>query len=314
MYPIKFENLYFEKIWGGRDFEAFRDNLPKNKIGESWDVACHKNGMSIISNGEFKGKSLKEIIDLYGAKMIGENVKEDFPLLVKLINSSEKLSVQVHPDDKYAKRVEDSNGKTEFWYVVDAKKGAKLVIGTKNCDKAKFAKAIEMDATEEYLNIVDVEKGDCFLIKSGLVHAIGEGVIIAEIQQSSDITYRIYDYHRGREIHTEKALDVIDFSLESKNLNNRNKREVSIGDIERNKIIMLCDSKYFTIEKYLLSSVISEKSDRRRFYIFICIEGRVKIDAKGKVQYIGKGESIFIPASLGEYKLVGQAILLKVFV
>ncbi|MGL4760570.1 MAG: type I phosphomannose isomerase catalytic subunit [Sarcina sp.] len=314
MYPMKFENLYFEKVWGGRGFEEFRNNLPKDKIGESWDVSCHENGKSIISNGEFKGETLESVINVYGAKVIGDNIKTEFPLLIKLINSSEKLSVQVHPDDRYAKKVEDSNGKTEFWYVVDAKKGANLVIGTKDCDKTKFTKAIEMDATEEYLNIVDVEKGDCFLIKSGLVHAIGDGVIIAEIQQSSDITYRIYDYHRGRKLHTEKALDVIDFSLESKNLNNRNKREVFIGDIEKNKIIMLCDSKYFTVEKYLLSSVISEKSDRRRFYIFICIEGRVKIDAKGKVEYIEKGESVFIPASLGEYKLVGQAILLKVFV
>ena len=314
MYPMKFENLYFEKVWGGRDFEAFRDNLPKDKIGESWDVACHENGMSIISNGKFKGKSLKEVIDVYGAKFIGENIKGDFPLLIKLINSSEKLSVQVHPDDKYAKRIENSNGKTEFWYVVDAKKGAKLIIGTKDCDKNKFEEAIRNDTTEAYLNVVEVEKGDCFLIKSGLVHAIGEGVIIAEIQQSSDITYRIYDYHRGREIHTEKALDVIDFSLDAKNLNNRNKREVSIGDIERNKVIALCNSKYFTIEKYLLSSVISEKSDKRRFYIFICLEGKAKIDANGKVEYITKGESIFIPASLGEYKLVGQAVLLKVFV
>lgn len=314
MYPIKFENLYFEKIWGGRDFEAFRDNLPENKIGESWDVACHENGMSIISNGEFKGKSLKEIIDIYGSKIVGEDIKKDFPLLIKLINSNEKLSVQVHPDDKYAKRVENSKGKTEFWYVVDAKKGAKLIIGTKNCDRKIFEESIKNNTTAQYLNVVEVEKGDCFFIESGLVHAIGENVIIAEIQQSSDITYRIYDYDRGREIHTKKALDVINFSLNSKNITNRNKKETCISDIKKNKVVLLCDSKYFTIEKYLLSSIISEKSDKKRFYIFLCLEGQAKIESNGSTEYIKKGESIFIPASLGDYKLIGQAILLKVFV
>ena len=314
MYPMKFENLYFEKVWGGRGFEEFRNNLPKDKIGESWDVSCHENGKSIISNGEFKGETLESVINVYGAKVIGDNIKTEFPLLIKLINSSEKLSVQVHPDDRYAKKVENSNGKTEFWYVVDAKKGAKLTIGTKECDKSEFKRAIKNNMVENYLNEVEVEKGDCFLIRSGLVHAIGKGVVIAEIQQSSDITYRIYDYHRGRELHIEKALDVIDFSLSSKNLNNKNKREISIKDIERNKIITLCDNKYFTIEKYLLSSVISEKSDRRRFYIFMCVEGMAKIDGGGRVDSISKGESIIIPANLGEYKLIGQAILLKIFV
>lgn len=314
MYPIKFENLYFEKVWGGRDFENFRDNLPQYKIGESWDVACHENGMSIISNGDFKGKSFKEIINIYGSKILGENIEKDFPLLIKLINSNEKLSVQVHPDDNYAKRVENSNGKTEFWYVVDAKKGAKLIIGTKDCDKKTFEEAIKNNTTAKYLNVVEVEKGDCFFIESGLVHAIGEGVIIAEIQQSSDITYRIYDYNRGRQIHTKKALDVIKISLNSKNITDRNKKEVSISDIEKNKVVLLCRSEYFTIEKYLLASIISEKSDKKRFYIFVCLEGQVKIESEGNSEYIKKGDSIFIPASLGEYKLIGQAILLKVFV
>lgn len=202
MYPLKFENLYCSKIWGGRDFEKFRSNLPEGDIGESWDVACHQNGVSIISNGKFKGIALDKLIKEYGSELLGRSVQNnEFPLLVKLINSKEKLSVQVHPNDDYAKRMENSLGKTEAWYVVDAKPNASLIIGTKDCDKEAFENAVREGKVENYLNKVEVKKGDCFLINSGLVHAICEGVIIAEIQQNSDITYRIYDYGRPREIH-----------------------------------------------------------------------------------------------------------------
>ena len=214
MYPIRFENLYYDKICGGRDLEEFRTNLLEGNIGESWDIACHPSGTGIVANGELKGKSFTEIINEFGHLLVGTKVStEKFPLLVKLINSKEKLSVQVHPGDEYAKRVENQFGKTEAWYVIEAKPGAKLIVGTKNCDKAVFAKAIEEGKCEDYLNVVDVKKGDCFLINSGLVHAICEGLIIAEIQQNSDVTYRVYDYGRPREIDVEKSLDVINFDL-----------------------------------------------------------------------------------------------------
>ena len=222
MYPLKFDNLYYEKIWGGRDFEAFRSNLPKGEIGESWDIACHPNGTGVVSNGELKGQKFDKLINEYGAKLVGNKVNIDkFPLLVKLINSKEKLSVQVHPGDEYAAKYENEYGKTEAWYVIDAKEGASLIVGTKNCTKKEFEEAIKNNNVEDYLNTIPVKKGDCFLINSGLVHAICEGVIIAEIQQSSDITYRVYDYGRPREIHVEKALDVINFDLQCENLSEK---------------------------------------------------------------------------------------------
>ena len=143
MYAIKFENLYYDKIWGGRDFKEFRHNLPKGNIGESWDVACHKNGMSIVANGLLKGKRFDDIIRKYGHSLVGTDIStERFPLLLKLINSKENLSVQVHPDDEYAKKYENDYGKTEAWYVIDAKPGAKLIVGTKKCTKEEFAWAI----------------------------------------------------------------------------------------------------------------------------------------------------------------------------
>ena len=214
MYPIKFDNLYYERIWGGRDLELFRDNMPKGTIGESWDIACHENGVGIVSNGSLKGMSFEKIIKLYRDDIIGKEIKDEkFPLLIKLINAKDKLSVQVHPNDEYANRVEKDSGKTEAWYVVSAEENSYLIVGTKDCDKEKFGNSIENGDLDKYLNKVPVKKGDFFYVQSGLVHAICEGVIIAEIQQSSDTTYRVYDYNRGREIHVEKALYVIDFSL-----------------------------------------------------------------------------------------------------
>ena len=311
MYPIKFENLYYEKIWGGRDFESFRENLPHGDIGESWDIACHHNGMSIVSNGYLKGKTFEELIKEYGTELLGESFEnKEFPLLVKLINSKEKLSVQVHPSDEYAKRVENSLGKTEAWYVVDAKPGASLIVGTKNCDKAIFEKAIREGKTEEYLNKIEVKKGDCFLINSGLVHAICEGVIIAEIQQSSDITYRIYDYGRPREIHVEKSMDVINFNL--KPINASGKKLVSFCGYEKG---ILCASEYFTIEKYVVSSEVSENSDIKKFFIFTCVDGKGTIISEdGTKMDILRGDSILIHAKLGKYTIQGELTLLKSYV
>ena len=144
MYPIRFENLYYEKIWGGRDFEAFRDNMPEGEIGETWDIACHPNGTGIVVNGSLKGTSFDELIKEYGHELVGKKITlEKFPLLIKLINSKEKLSVQVHPGDEYAAKYEGDYGKTEAWYVMDAKPGASLIVGTKDCTKEQFVKAIE---------------------------------------------------------------------------------------------------------------------------------------------------------------------------
>ncbi|MEG0297371.1 MAG: type I phosphomannose isomerase catalytic subunit [Clostridium sp.] len=310
MYPIKFENLYYDKIWGGRDFKDFRNNLPEGDIGESWDVACHPNGMSIVANGELKGISLENLIKTYGSKIVGENINVDnFPLLVKLINTKEKLSVQVHPGDEYAKRIENSFGKTEAWYVVDAKPGASLIVGTKDCDKEVFVEAIKNGKTEEFLNKIEVKSGDCFLISSGLVHAICEGVIIAEIQQNSDITYRIYDYGRPREIHVEKSLDVIDFDLKAIN-SSKNTLE-SFGCYDKGT---LCECEYFTIEKYIVNGEVSESSDTNRFFIFTCVDGNgfIKAENSTKVQVV-KGDSILIPAALGKYKIEGNLTLIKSF-
>lgn len=310
MYPIKFKNIYFDKIWGGRDLESFRGNLPEGDIGESWDVACHKHGTSVVRNGEFKGKKLDELINLKGPKLIGTKIsKESFPLLIKLINAKDKLSVQVHPEDKYAMESEGEMGKTEVWYVVEAFTGANLVVGTKEgCTKEQFKKAIEEGKLETYMNKIPVKKGEVYFVKSGLIHAIGEGVIIAEIQQNSDTTYRVYDYNRGRELHVEKALDVVNLDL---------KGERSTGvKVEGNGYskIYYCVCDKFSLELYDVDKGFSESSDEERFYVFTCVDGEGKITYDNGTESIEKGESVLIPASLGDYKIEGNLKLLKSYV
>ena len=310
MYPIKFENLYYERIWGGKDLEKFRNNVPEGVIGESWDIACHKNGTVKVANGELKGKGFDEVIKEYGNKFLGNSISidEDFPLLIKLITAKDKLSVQVHPNDEYAKRVENDLGKTEAWYVVDAEEGSSLIVGTKDCDKETFKKAIEDGNLDKYLNKIPVKKGDFFYVQSGLVHAICEGILIAEIQQSSDTTYRVYDYNRGREIHVEKALDVIDFSLKGENT-----QGITIKNDGYDKTY-LCLGEYFTIQKYEVNTSVKEASDEDRFYLFTCVDGEGTIKYNGGEEKISMGDSIFIPASLGEYELCGKFTLLKSYV
>lgn len=309
MYPLKFENIYFDKIWGGRDFELFRSNLPDGDIGESWDVACHPHGTSTIANGKFKGIKLDKLIEDKGEEIIGTKIStEKFPLLVKLINAKDKLSVQVHPDDEYGRKVEGELGKTEAWYVVEALEGANLVVGTKECTKEQFKKAIETGQFDELMNKVYVNKGEVYFVKSGLVHAIGEGVIIAEIQQNSDTTYRVYDYNRGRELHIEKALDVADLSLRGER-----SRGLTVNyDGYSKTYYSLCD--YFSLELYDVNGTLSECSDKERFYLFTVVDGEGAIKYKDGSEVVKIGDSILIPASMGNYEVSGSVKFLKSYV
>lgn len=307
MYPIRFENIYYSKIWGGRDFEEFRNNLPSGNIGESWDIACHKNGIGVVANGEYRGEKFDVLIHKYGHDLVGKRVCIDkFPLLVKLIDSKDKLSIQVHPDDEYAQKYENEFGKTEAWYVIDAKPGAKLIIGTKNCNKEIFKKAIELGNYDEYLNTIEVKKGDCFLINSGLIHAIGEGLVIAEIQQNSDITYRVYDYGRPREIQVEKSLEVINFNLQAINLSNN-----KIVDYDGYSKIELSNNQYFGMEKYNIKEIWKDKSNEDKFSIITCVEGRGIVKAENFKEAILKGDSFIIPSTLGEYSIEGNVEIIK---
>lgn len=309
MYPLKFENIYVEKVWGSRYLELIRDNLPQGAIGESWDVACHRHGTSVISNGKYKGLNIKELIEQKGEKLLGTKISTDrFPLLIKLLSPNQKLSVQVHPNDDFAMKMEGEMGKTEAWYIVDADENAKIILGTSGCTKEEFTEGIQKGNPENYMNEIKVKKGDLYFVKSGLIHTIGGGITIAEIQQNSDTTYRVYDYNRGRDLHIEKALNVIDFKLEGKK---------SPGlKVERNGYskTYYCLNSNFSIELYDVKESFQENSDKERFYVFTCVEGQGKIEYVDGVEEIKKGDSLLIPADMGSYRIVGNIKLLKSYV
>lgn len=309
MYPLKFENLYYDKVWGGRDLEKFRSNMPDGKIGESWDIACHKNGMSIVLSGEYKGKRLDELINEKGSDLLGTKISKDwFPLLIKFLTPNTKLSVQVHPDDEYAKRVEGEMGKAEVWYIADAKEGAEIIAGLKKgVTRKQLEQAIKDGTVEECMNSIPVKKGETYLIKHGLIHTVTNAVV-AEIQQNSDTTYRFYDYNRGRELHIKKALDVINYDLEGKKA-----KGIKIEKEGYDKTY-LCYGKDFSLELYDIKSSCSEKSDPERFYAFTCVEGSGEIEYSGGIEKINMGDSLLIPASLGAYEIKGSMKVLKSYV
>ena len=215
----------------------------------------------------------------------------------------------MHPDDKYALENENDYGKTEAWYVIDAKPGAKIVAGTKPCNKERFYKAVMENKCEELLNYIEVKKGDVFLINSGMIHAIGSGMIILEIQQNSDITYRVYDYGRPRKLHITKAMDVINFSLKAENLSNTKIKECNGYSISK-----LCKNKYFAIVKVKVKSEYKDIGEEERFHIITCVEGKGIISGNGVVSEIKCGDSFFIPANLEEYKIQGNMSVLKSYV
>ncbi|QXM05354.1 mannose-6-phosphate isomerase, class I [Crassaminicella indica] len=308
MYPLKFEHIYVNKVWGGRNLESFREDLPEGKIGESWEVACRKDVVSIISNGKYKGMSLDKLILKESDAILGTKISnKHFPLLIKFLDAQSKLSIQVHPNDFYALQNENDLGKTEAWVVLDAQENASMVLGVKDCSPDGFKEALEKGDLEPYLNRISVKKGDVYFIQSGLIHTM-EGVLVAEIQQNSDTTYRVYDYNRGRELHIKKAMDVIDFSIHAK------KASGLCIHKEGYEKTYYCYDHNFSLEKYKIEGSCIEKSDKERFYIFICIDGEGLIRYSNGIEEIRKGDTVFIPAGLGAYTLDGNFTLLKAYV
>lgn len=319
LYPLKMQPAYKDYIWGGnRIREKFGKKTPFDITAESWEISCHENGMSIISNGIFKGKTLKEILDKYPNDILGNNLnkKENnkFPILVKILDAADKLSIQVHPDDRYAFENENGQfGKTEMWYVVDAKPGACLVYGVKQgITKEEFRQGIEKGSLENCLNFVDVKPGDAFFIPAGMLHAICEGILIIEIQQSSDLTYRVYDWNRvgddgkPRELHIEKALDVTDFS----DVTGKEKIDGKVINEGSNSRTILADSKYFKVEKIDISDSYKINTNDS-FNAIIVIEGKGKIKYKDGEEDFKDGDSFLIPASISSYEIEGKCSIIK---
>jgi mannose-6-phosphate isomerase len=322
MYPLKFEPILKEIIWGGDEICRFKGIMPERTgIGESWEISHVKDNVSVVANGELKGKSLEELINVYGEKLLGKQVLEHFgttfPLLIKFIDARDSLSIQVHPDDVLAKKRHNSFGKTEMWYIIRAAEGAFLYSGfAEAITPEKYVQSLEDDTFINYLQRHDVKPGDVFFLPAGRVHAIGAGCFIAEIQQTSNITYRIYDYNRKdaqgnpRELHTELAKDAIDYKVYSNYKLNYSP--------ERKTVQPLVSCPYFTTE--LVEGKKGEEtpfSQKDSFSIYICLEGNVQlIDNEGNSIEIKQGETALIPAEISNVvlKFNVDSRLLKTFI
>lgn len=319
LYPLKFKPLYKDYVWGGRNLADLGKALPPDGIvAESWEISCHKNGSSIIANGEYEGTSLPQLINSLGRAIIGTALPQKdvdkFPLLIKFIDAQNNLSVQVHPDDAYANANENGEyGKNEMWYIVSAKLGAKLVYDVvPGTTREKFAAAVDENTVESCLQTVEVNAGDVINIPAGMVHAIGKGIILAEVQQSSDTTYRVYDYGRvGRELHIQKALDVIDFNSAGRKAKCRG-LELSLGGGCSKRIVVA--NRYFCTEVYSIKGSVRENADGRKFCTYIITDGSGAILWNGSRLSVLAGDSVLIPAAMGEYSVQGDFTALKAYV
>ncbi|MCC3144532.1 mannose-6-phosphate isomerase [Halanaerobium sp. Z-7514] len=308
-YPLKFDHKYREKVWGGNKLSKYRDDMPDKKIGESWDVSAQKKAVSVVKNGKLAGKGLNELAEMYPVQIMGEEFEDRaFPLLLKIIDTQEQLSVQVHPDKRYAAKYEGEASKNEGWYIIDAAEDAYLIVGTKDCTESEFKKAVQNQEIDKYVNKVKVEKGDVFFIKAGLLHAIGPGILMAEVQETSDTTYRIYDFDRGRELHLAKAMDVINFKLQTKK---RKGLKVCADDYD---YTYYCLTEELALDIIELKKSYEAQGDKKRFYILTVLEGEGVISWEDNELEIAESESILIPAYTQEYKIEGKLKLMRSYV
>lgn len=302
MYAMKILPSFKDYIWGGNRLESeFGFKSGFDKTAEAWILSSHADGDNIIENGEFKGKTLRELL-MEHPDFIKKGYKGDLPVLIKFIDAKDNLSIQVHPGEEYALKNENDHGKTEAWYILDAEENAELILGFKNAiSKEQLREAVENDTILDSVNRVKVKKGEIYFIPSGTLHAIGKGILICEIQQNSNVTYRLYDYGRlqngkKRPLHIEKAIDVLDF---------RPYENKSSAD-ETSDIINLVTCDIFIFNKINVKDMIIRKADSDSFISLVCAEGEGTLTVNNETYNIKKGDSYFIPAGTGEYKISGK--------
>lgn len=302
LYPLTFKPILKKVIWGGSDICPFKGITPsEDGVGESWELSHVKGDYSVVANGDLEGKSLDELIQTYGKQLVGEKVLNQFgttfPLLIKFIDARDHLSIQVHPDDELGMKRHNSFGKTEMWYVIKAAPGATLYSGfSQQIDADEYVKRVNDNTIMDVLQRYEVAPGDVFFLPAGRVHAIGAGCFIAEIQQTSNITYRIYDYNRkdangnGRELHTELAKDAIDYTYLTDYRTHYTE--------EKDKAVELVDCKYFTTNLLELDKPMNRDfSNLDSFVVYICMEGKATIeDDKGNQISVHQGQTVLIPA------------------
>ena len=321
-YPIKFKPILKETIWGGEKLmTVLNKHSDVKNIGESWEISSVDRNISIVANGKLKGESLENLLIIYRDALVGKKVFNEFsykfPLLIKYIDAKEALSIQLHPNDKLAKERHNSFGKTEIWYVMQADEGGNLIVGFKeNSNKEEYLEHLKHKSLLEILNVDKVQNGDVYFIPTGRVHAIGAGVMLAEIQQTSDVTYRIYDWDRKdtrgnyRKLHTELALDAIDYKAQEEYRTLYNKT--------LNKQSNIIDCQYFTTNIIPIKGKIDiDHSNKDSFVIYMCVKGEATIHySEDEVETVSYGETILIPAILKEFSISSKnhSELLEIYI
>lgn len=315
LYPLTFNPVYSYRIWGGDKLKTvLNKSYTQDSIGESWEISDVKDNQTVVNSGNLEGKTLKDLIKTYKADFVGQKVYDafgnDFPLLIKFIDAKTPLSIQVHPSNELAKERHNSFGKNEMWYVMQAEKNAELIVGfNQDLEKDQYINNLENNTLNKILNIETVTSGDTFYIPTGRVHAIGAGVLLAEIQQTSNITYRIYDYDRvdkktgkKRELHTDLALDAIDYNVYDTYKTNYN--------ITTNAPSPLVKSPYFETNIIELNKTITrDLTTLDSFVIYMCVEGEVIIRAKNDTMdySLKMGQTIIIPACINHITIQAKA-------
>ena len=308
-----------ETLWGGtRLKKEFHKDFPIEQLGETWECSTHAHGSSVVVNGEHRGQALRSVLQAHPEYM-GSKIPQgqELPILVKFIDAKQDLSLQVHPDDEYADRMEQQKGKTELWYVVDAMPGARLVHGfTHNMKPELVVDALNKGTFLEQLQQIEVQKGDVFYTPAGTIHGIGAGCLIAEIQENSDVTYRVYDYDRidkqgqKRELHLSKALEVLDYKV-GRSLKQKPRLIRYYPGCSRE---ILCRCQYFDVEKLTVTKGISFTVMESSFQVVLCLEGHGGLESANynKPLRFKKGDCIFLPAGLGRCFMLGECECLKI--
>ena len=316
-YPLQFEPILKERIWGGEKLKTLLNKPITSTItGESWELSTVEGDVSVVANGEWKGKSLNEIINDSPDEILGTEVHarfgKQFPLLFKYLDAREDLSIQVHPNDELAKKRHNSFGKTEMWYIMQADDDARIIVGFKEKSNAsEYIENLEKKTLLSILDDVKVKSGDVFFLETGTVHAIGAGLLVAEIQQTSDITYRLYDFDRvdadgnTRELHVDLALEAINYDKVE------TKKEYTKNLNSSNEIV---DCPYFTTNFIPLDGEISVSKSGKTFTVYMCTEGTFELEYNNsKIQY-KKGDTVLIPAVMNAFILSGKASILEIYI
>ena len=319
LYPLKFQPILKDKIWGGQKLQQLLNkSTTSTEAGESWEISDVEGDTSVVANGPLKGSSLKALLESYTSDLLGEkNFRQfgtKFPLLIKFIDAKQDLSVQLHPNDQLAKERHNSFGKTEMWYVVQADPKSNLIVGfNQDMTQELYLKHLEAKTLQSILNFDAVKPGDTYFIEVGRIHAIGAGVLLAEIQQTSDITYRVYDWDRvdsegkERELHNDIALEAFDFEMPD---NFRVKYS-----LDSNTSTELVSCPYFTTNVLEVNAPLQKENNHDSFMIYMCVEGASSLEVDGAVTEFSMGETVLVPACIQRFSISAKhAKLLEVYI